>query len=126
MGRKKVLLVDDSETALVLERMLLKSQPYDLITARSGLEALTKADTEKPDLILMDVMMPQMGGFDTCLKLRSKDSTKHIPVIFVTTHGEKEFRDKGQQMGCSDYVTKPINGPELVAKINRLLGSRPS
>ena len=120
--KKKILLVDDSSTSLMIERMLLGGAPYDLVTARDGREAVGKAASERPDLILMDVVMPNMTGIEACVAIRAQESTRSIPIILVTTRGESENVEKGFASGCNDYVTKPINGAELLAKIRSQLG----
>ncbi len=122
MDRKKILLVDDSSTVLLMERMILSKNEYDVVTARDGQEGVEKALAEKPDLILMDVVMPRMDGFEACRKLRERDDTKAIPVIMVTTRGELASVETGYASGCNDYVTKPINGLELLAKVKSCLG----
>jgi DNA-binding response OmpR family regulator len=122
MERKKILLVDDSSTVLLMERMILSKNEYDVVTARDGQEGVEKALTEKPDLILMDVVMPRMDGFEACRRLREQDDTKAIPVIMVTTRGELASVETGYASGCNDYVTKPINGLELLAKVKSCLG----
>jgi DNA-binding response OmpR family regulator len=122
MPRKKILLVDDSNTILMMERMILTKGPYDLLTASNGEEAVAKALTERPDLILMDVVMPKMNGFDACRKIRSEHTIKDTPVIMVTTRGEVQNVETGFESGCNDYVTKPINGAELMAKLKTFLG----
>jgi DNA-binding response OmpR family regulator len=122
MDRKKILLVDDSSTVLLMERMILSKSEYDVVTARDGQEGVEKALSEKPDLILMDVVMPRMDGFEACKKLREQDATKAIPVIMVTTRGELASVESGYASGCNDYVTKPINGLELLAKVRSCLG----
>jgi DNA-binding response OmpR family regulator len=120
---KKVLLVDDSNTVLLMEQMILqKRTSYDVITARNGREAVQKALQEEPDLILMDVVMPQMTGFEACQEIRSQAATQHIPIIFVTTRGEPNHVETGYTIGGNDYVTKPINGSELIPKIRNLIG----
>ncbi len=120
--RKRVLLVDDSATILMMEKMILLRGPYEVTTARDGMEALEKARAERPDLILLDVVMPRMDGFETCRRLRQQDETRDIPVIFVTTRGESENVATAFQSGASDHVTKPINGAELLAKLRTHLG----
>ena len=120
--KKKILLVDDSSTALMIERMLLGGATYAIVTARDGREAVAKATEEKPDLILMDVVMPHMTGIEACRALRDCAATRAIPIILVTTRGESENVEKGFASGCNDYVTKPINGLELLAKIRSQLG----
>jgi DNA-binding response OmpR family regulator len=116
-AKKRILVVDDSNTALMIEKMLLGKASYDVITARDGEEAVRKAIAERPDLILMDVVMPTMTGLEACRALRAHDTTKATPIILVTTRGERETVEQGYASGCSDYVTKPINGLELLSKL---------
>jgi CheY-like chemotaxis protein len=121
MSRKKILIVDDSSTVLLLERMILSKGPYDVVIARDGQEGLEKAQAERPDLILMDVMMPRMDGFEACRRLRVVEATRGIPVIMVSTRGELQSVENGYESGCTDYVTKPINGLELLSKVRSYL-----
>ena len=122
MPRKKILLVDDSSTILMMEKFILRNDPYILVTASNGEEAVQKAMSEQPDLILLDVVMPRMSGFEACRLIRDEESTKHIPIIMVTTRGEAANVETGWVVGCTDYVTKPINAVELLAKVRNLLG----
>src|SRR5512139_3850240 len=122
MGRKRILVVDDSRTASMMTSMILGKSSYDVSTAADGEEGVAKALAEHPDLILMDVVMPRMDGFEACRRLRERDDTKAIPVIMVTTRGELASLEAGYASGCSDYVTKPINGLELLAKVRSCLG----
>ena len=122
MTRKKILIVDDSSTVLLMERMILAKDQYDVVTAKDAQEGVEKALSERPDLILLDVVMPRMDGFAACRKLRERDETRSIPVIMVTTRGELASVESGYENGCSDYVTKPINGLELLAKVRSCLG----
>lgn len=119
--RKKVLLVDDSSTVLLMERTLL-SRSYEVVSARDGREGIDMALAEKPDLILMDVMMPRMNGLDAVRHLRSDPETSDIPVIMVSTRGELQCIESGYESGCNDYVTKPFSGVELLAKVRNCLG----
>lgn len=119
---KKILLVDDSNTVLMMERMILGRCGYELITASDGEEALARAQTDGPDLILMDVVMPRMGGLEAVQRLHADESTAAIPVIMVTTRSEMQNVETAFENGCSEYVTKPINGLELVTKIRSCLG----
>ena len=121
MSRKKILLVDDSGTTLMMEKMILNKGPFDLITAVNGEEALQKAIEERPDLILLDIVMPVMDGFETCRRLRDTEETSATPIIMVTTRGEVQNIEQGYSVGCNDYVTKPINALELMTKIKSLL-----
>jgi DNA-binding response OmpR family regulator len=115
--RKTVLLADDSNTILMMEKMLLAKEPYDLVIARDGQEAYDKALSAKPDLIVLDVVMPKLTGFEVCTKLRAHEGTKSTPILLVTTRGEAENIQKGHEAGCTDYLTKPINGPEFLSKL---------
>ncbi len=119
--RKKILLVDDSSTVLLFEKMVLSREPYDLLVARDGQEGLEKAIAERPDLILMDVMMSRMDGVEACGRLRAHGDTARIPIILVTTRGESEFAARGQAAGCSAYLTKPISAAELLGKVRDFL-----
>lgn len=120
---KKVLLVDDSSTTLMMEEMILKqSTPYECVTAKDGLDAISRAVVENPDLVLMDVVMPRLNGFEACKRMRQEDSLKNTPIILVTTRGEEEYVEAGFQSGCNDYITKPINSFELVTLLQGYLG----
>ncbi len=121
MKRKTILLVDDSNTILMMEKFILAKGGYDLITAMNGEEAVVKAQSARPDLILMDVIMPKMSGFEACHRLREIEETKRTPIIMVTTRGEAANVEAGWSNGCTDYVTKPINAVELLAKVQNLL-----
>ena len=121
MPHKKILLVDDSSTILMMEKFILRNEPFVLVTATNGEEAVQKSKTEQPDLILLDVIMPRMGGFEACRLIREDDQTKNIPIIMVTTRGEASNVENGWASGCTDYVTKPINTLELLAKVRSLL-----
>jgi CheY-like chemotaxis protein len=118
---KKILIVDDSSTALMMSMTILSKEPYVLLSARDGQEAVAKAKTTRPDLILMDVVMPRMNGLEACQEIRSFPETRNIPVLLVTTRGEEQSVEKGYEAGCTDYVTKPISGPELLAKVRTYL-----
>jgi CheY-like chemotaxis protein len=122
MARKKILLVDDADTILMVERMVLSKGPYDVVTAKDGKEGVARAEAERPDLILMDVVMPNMNGFEACRRLRETEATRAIPIIMVTTRAEAKNVQTGFESGCTDYVAKPINGPELLAKVRSCLG----
>jgi CheY-like chemotaxis protein len=120
--RKKILVVDDSATILMMVRMVLGKGRYDLLTAANGEEAVETARAQHPDLVVMDVVMPRMTGFQACREMRQREETKGIPIILVTTRGEPESVQQGFESGCSDYVTKPINGLELLSKVQNCLG----
>lgn len=122
MSKKTLLVVDDSPTALMMNTMLLGRQPYNIVSARDGQEAVDKAIASPPDLVVMDVMMPRMNGIEACRAIRQNEKTRLIPIILITTRGEEEYVAQGFAAGCNDYVTKPVNATELVAKVRALLG----
>ena len=119
---KKILLVDDSATVLMMERMILSQGRYQLSTAKNGREAVERARAERPDLILMDVVMPELDGFGALAALRGDPGTAEIPIIMVTTRSEASSIETGFARGCNDYVTKPVSSVELLAKVRNLLG----
>ena len=120
MRKPKILVVDDSKVVAMTTKMVLSSK-YECVAAENGAIAVAMALTEKPDLILMDVVMPTMDGFEACRMIRAQAETSEIPIIIVTTRGEGINIETGYQCGCNDYVTKPINGPELITKIENLI-----
>lgn len=120
--KKKILLVDDSSTVILMEKMILAKGPYEIVTARDGVEGVAKAKSEQPDVILLDVMMPNLDGLSACAAIRNDAATAHIPIVMVTTRGEEHNIETAFRNGCNDYVTKPINGLELLTKLNNILG----
>lgn len=120
---KKVLLVDDSTTTLLMEEMILKQNTnYECVTAKDGLDAIACAVEYSPDLVLMDVVMPRLNGFEACRHMRANQQLRNVPIILVTTRGEEEYVSTGFQSGCNDYITKPINSRELVTLLHSYLG----
>ncbi len=120
--RRKVLLVDDSAITHMWIRMILDRSEYDMVSARDGQEGVEVALAELPDLILMDVAMPRMDGFEACRALRGHPTTRGIPIVMVTTRADARSVEAGFTSGCSDYVTKPIDGLELLSKVRSFLG----
>lgn len=117
----QILVVDDVSANVKLLEAKLISDYYEVITATDGFEALAKAKKYKPDLILLDVMMPGMDGFETCQKLKSDPELSHIPVVMVTALSEKSDRLKGLEAGADDFITKPINDMALFARVKSLI-----
>lgn len=123
MGLKKILLVDDSCTARLVNRMIFSQKSnYELISAVDGKEAVERARQDKPDLILMDIMMPRMTGLEACRAIKQDKETASIPVILLTTRGEESYVQEGYASGCSDYLTKPVNDAELIDLLKAYLG----
>ncbi|MDD4615812.1 MAG: PleD family two-component system response regulator [Alphaproteobacteria bacterium] len=117
----RILIVDDTPLNVKLMTAKLARDYYFVSTASNGKEALKKVAEEKPDLILLDVMMPEMDGFETCLRLKRNPATAYIPVIIVTALSDIEDRVKGLAAGADDFLTKPINDIALMARIRSLL-----
>lgn len=120
-AQRTVLVVDDEPINIQLLQKKLEWDGLRVLTANSGQECLEICKEQKPDLILLDVMMPGMDGFEVCQKLRDEDSTKAIPVIFVTAHNSKQNKLDGLQAGAVDYITKPIDLEETMARVRTQL-----
>ena len=120
MPIKKILIVDDSPTdrQFLLEK--LSKHGYQCVTAESGDEAVAKAKSEQPDLVLMDVVMPGTNGYEATRAIARDSSTRHIPVIICTARKQETDRVWGLRQGARDYIVKPINQAELLAKISAL------
>ena len=120
MPVKTILVVDDSPTERHVLVELLTNNGYKVITAENGEEGVEKAKKELPDLILMDVVMPGLNGYQATRTLTRDDATKHIPVIVCTSKGQETDRIWGLRQGALDYIVKPINGEDLLSKIAAL------
>jgi twitching motility two-component system response regulator PilH len=117
----KILIVDDSPTELHVLSQMLDKGGYETVTAEDGEEGIEKAKAEQPDLILMDVVMPGLNGFQATRKLSRDAATKHIPVVIVTTKDQDTDREWGMRQGARDYMVKPVKNTELLAKVSSLL-----
>ena len=113
-----LLIVDDTLKNIQVLGTLLRNEGYQIHVAQNGLQALKVVETVQPDLILLDVMMPQLDGFETCKRLKANEKTKEIPIIFLTARTEIEAIVEGFELGAVDYVTKPFNPPELLSRVN--------
>jgi len=117
----KILIVDDEERNLKLMGAILKNYGYAFETAGNGIEALEKTKAFSPDLIFLDIMMPEMDGYEACRKLKEDSGTQHIPVVMVTALADREARIKGLEAGANDFLTKPIDSTELMVRAKNLL-----
>ncbi|SBT05781.1 Protein PilH [Candidatus Accumulibacter aalborgensis] len=117
MAIKKILVVDDSPTERHVMKTLLTGNGYEVITAESGEEGIAKAKSELPDLILMDIVMPGLNGYQATRTLTRNEATRNIPIIVFTTKDQETDKIWGLRQGAQDYLVKPVNGQELLAKI---------
>lgn len=117
----RVLVVDDILPNVKLLEVKLASEYYDVLTATSGAEALRKVETESPDIVLLDVMMPEMDGFEVCRRIKSNPATAHIPVVMVTALTDPTDRIKGLEAGADDFLSKPLNDTALMARVRSLV-----
>ena len=119
--KKKILIVEDNEQNLYLVTFLLKQNGYHVATARSGLEAIDKTIAEKPDLILMDIQLPEMNGYEATKKIKNIAEINHIPIVAVTSYAMAGDREKAMAIGCVDYIEKPFDPDSFVSEIEKYL-----
>ena len=120
MPVKKILVVDDSPTDRQYMLETLARKGYQVVTAENGEDAIVKAKAELPDLILMDVVMPGLNGYQATRQITRDDATKHIPVIMCTSKGADTDKIWGLRQGANDYLVKPVDAAQLLAKIAQL------
>jgi twitching motility two-component system response regulator PilH len=120
MPVKKILVVDDSPTDRHYMLETLAKKGFQVVTAENGEDAIVKAKTELPDLILMDVVMPGLNGYQATRQITRDDATKHIPVIMCTSKGADTDKIWGMRQGANDYLVKPVDAAQLLAKIAQL------
>ena len=119
--KKKILIVDDEKQLVSLVGLHMKMSGYEVLSANDGEEALVIVKEERPDLIILDLMLPKIDGWEVCKRLRAEGSMGNIPVIMLTARSESEDKLKGFECGADDYVTKPFSPRELVARVKRVL-----
>ncbi|MGH7274190.1 MAG: response regulator [Nitrospiria bacterium] len=121
MKGKKVLVVDDEAFVREIIKVRLKLLGIEIVEGTNGVEAIEKAIKEKPDLILLDLMMPKMNGFEACEKLRSNPITSHIPIMILTARGEQMDKERGQRVGAVKYLTKPFSPQKLAEQVIEII-----
>ena len=119
--RTKILIVDDELDTLLPLKRALEMDDFNVIDAQDGVEALEKVRSEIPDLVLLDLMLPKINGFEVCQRLKHDEATSSIPIIMLTAKGETSDKVEGIEIGADDYVTKPFNLDELKARIKAVL-----
>ncbi len=120
----KILLADDEEDVKIVLKMYLETKDFEVVTAYDGLDAIDQARREKPDVILLDIMMPVLDGFEVCRRLKADPDTQNIPVIMVSAASHAESVQKGIKVGAADYIVKPFDPEALEKLINKVIGQK--
>ena len=126
MAKGRILVVDDEIYIVHILDFSLGMEGYEVLTALDGEQALEKARAEKPDLIVLDIMMPKLDGYETCKRLKADPETKDVPVILLSAKGRNVDQKVGFEVGADDYITKPFSPRKLVERINAILGQTSS
>lgn len=117
----KVLVVDDEPNIVLSLEFLMEQAGFEVVTAEDGEQALARVNDSQPDLLLLDISLPGISGFDVLERLRSEAATAQLPIIMLTAHGRDVEREKGMALGADDYITKPFSTQSLVEKVKALL-----
>lgn len=126
MSRKTILVVDDEPAIIASLAYCLEQEGFRVILAPNGEEALNQVLAQVPDLIISDIMMPGIDGYEFCRRIREYYKTRQIPFLFLSAKGTVENKLKGMKMGGDDYITKPFELSELILKVRRILARRPA
>ena len=121
MAKKKILIVEDEESLLKLESILLTSRGYEVVGVTDGPAALDAVMNRKPDLVLLDIMLPGMDGFEVCRQIKNNQFSRHIPVIMLTAKKSREDMARGEEVGADWYITKPFKSAMVIETIQRFL-----
>ena len=121
MAKKKILIVEDEESLLKLESILLTSRGYEVKGVPDGRAALECMAAMKPDLVLLDIMLPEIDGFEVCRQIKANEATKHIPIIMLTAKKSREDMARGEEVGADWYITKPFKSAMVIETIQRFL-----
>ena len=116
-----ILIVDDFEDTRLMMKLWLEKKGYRVVAAADGMEAVTLAQRESPDLIIMDLEMPKLNGLDATRRIREQEKMKNVPIIAVSAYGAEEFRGAALEAGCDEYISTPFVPDELAEVLNRLL-----
>lgn len=122
MSKGRILVVDDEIYIVHILDFSLGMEGYEVLTALDGEQALERLKNDKPDLIVLDIMMPKVDGYEVCRTIKSSPETQHIPVILLSAKGRNVDQKMGFDVGADDYITKPFSPRKLVERINALLG----
>jgi DNA-binding response OmpR family regulator len=119
--KRKILIVEDEESLLKLESILLTSKGYEVQGVTNGQAALDAIAEELPDLVLLDIMLPEIDGFEVCRRIKSNAETRHLPVIMLTAKKSREDMARGEKVGADWYITKPFKSAMVIETIQRFL-----
>jgi DNA-binding response OmpR family regulator len=123
---KKILVIEDDPATLRLVDYSLRHQGYEVLKASNGLEGIRKVQSEAPDLVILDVMLPGMDGFEVCHRLRAEPATAQLPILMFSAKAQEIDKDTGVKVGADDYLTKPADPAEIVSRVTRLLAQKKS
>ena len=121
----KILIVDDMATDRMILRSFLAGRPYEIVEASDGEMGIAACQQHRPDLMLLDIVMPKMDGFQVCRRVKRDPQTGHVPVILISSKGQESDRFWGLKQGASDYLIKPVNQEALLAAVDRQLAGKP-
>jgi len=122
VAKKKILIVEDEESLLKLESILLTSKGYEVRGVANGQAALEAIAEEKPDLVLLDIMLPEIDGFEVCQRIKADPETRDLPVIMLTAKKSRDDMARGEKVGADWYITKPFKSAMVIETIQRFLG----
>ena len=123
---KKILVIEDDPSTSRLVEYTLRHHGYQVITATNGLEGVKKAHSEVPDLVILDVMLPGMDGFEICRRLRAEPSTAPVSILVFSARAQETDKDTAIKAGADDYLTKPASHAEIIARVERLIAKKSS
>ena len=121
---KRILLVDDEPQLLEMVKMRLEVNGYEVLTASDGQQGFDKAKSEKPDLVILDLMLPKMDGYKVCGLLKADTRYSSIPIIMFTARAQEQDKEQGEALGANAYITKPFEPKMLISKVKELLGEQ--
>ena len=119
---KRILICDDDPVILRLLQVNLELEGYEVLLAHHGAQAIEVANDQHPDLVILDIMMPKLDGYQTCERLKENDSTKEIPVVFLSAKAQQTDIERGKGFGVDEYLTKPFDPNDLIDVVQRLVG----
>jgi two-component system alkaline phosphatase synthesis response regulator PhoP len=121
MGQKKILIADDNENIRDALTYLLEDEGYELLLAKDGADTLRKVRERKPDILFLDIMMPEINGYDVCRTIKNDPDLKSIYVIMLTAKGQVAEQERGKEVGADEYIVKPFSPMEILARVKSLL-----